>query len=78
MTPAPYANRKLPTVGQVITWQEFFSFIGHYCNTTGAAEIQLLMKNTSENIGDIGEALAEEMGKKYDIKIQRQTKEMAD
>ena len=77
VTPIPYANWTLPTVGPVLSWQEFFSFVGHYYKTTGAAEIQLLMNNSAERIGEMGEALASEMGKKYDVKIERASKDIA-
>lgn len=77
VTPIPYANWTLPTVGPVLSWQKFFSFVGHYYKTTGAAEIQLLMDNSAERIGEMGEALASEMGKKYDVKIERASKDIA-
>ena len=50
VTPMPYANWALPTNGAALSWQEFFGFVGHVYNQSGAAATALLMKNTAEKI----------------------------
>jgi hypothetical protein len=77
VTPMPYINYALPTEGYVLTWQEFFAFIGHAYNTTNAAAMTMILKNTPKKIEEMGEALATEIGIKYDTKIERQSKEIA-
>eukprot|EP00966_Prymnesium_polylepis_P021646 497389-Prymnesium_polylepis.1 len=77
VTPMPYVNYSLPVEGRLLTWQEFFSFVGHAYNTTNAAVMMMIMKNEPEQIEEMGDALAKEKGIKYDIKIERASKEIA-
>ena len=77
VTPVPYANWTLPTFGDALTWQEFFSFVGYGYNATDAATTAMILKNTPAKIEEMGEKIVREMGTKYDIKIERQSKEIA-
>ena len=77
VTPMPYANWALPTNGAALSWQEFFGFVGHVYNQSGAAATALLMKNTAEKIGEIGEQRVTELGQKWEVKIERESKNVA-
>lgn len=77
VTPMPYANWVLPTDGPALSWQEFFSFVGHIYNKSGAASVTLLLQNSAERIGEIGDQLAAELGQKYEVKIERECKNIA-
>jgi len=64
VTPMPYINYSLPTAEgeQVLSWQEFFAFVGHAYNTSNAAAMTMILKNTPDKIEEMGDAIATEMG----------------
>ena len=72
VTPMPYASWRLPTSGEIISWQEFFgTLVAQVFRDSDAAMWNLVSKKSSSEIGEIGKAKAREEGAKFDTKIER-------
>ena len=72
VTPFPYKNYKLPTHGEVISWQEFFgTLVADTYNKSEAAAFNVISKNSSEQIKELCKERVSEVEAKYQVKLDR-------
>ena len=79
VTPMPYRNYKLPTTGEVITWQDFFgTLIARAYKESDIAAFKIVTKHSSAEIEAMGKAKVREVQSKYEVKLERASTEIAD
>ena len=79
VNPCENRNYTLPTLGEVITWQEFFgTMVAAAYREADSTKFKMLQQNSSVQLEALGEEAARAVEAKHEVKLARLSKQIAE